>query len=241
MAKQPPSKRPVSRVDTTPEIDVAVPARVPRLQSRASWSEFGSFARGAERFSTRAHVPLVGDVDLASILLEMPVEYSLKGMFFARYVGEVWPAIESELLAPPPGGKYLAFESYPLTDYFRIFDRIARARFPGSTREAYRLLSRGEVEVFASSTFGKVTFSMLRDAEAALLRYPEVFAVVSKASVASAERVGDGCVAIRFARFVGATEHILGVLEGLAMSFDATPSIDVEIDELRRATFLVRW
>lgn len=195
--------------------------------------------RRAERFSTRADMPLAGDVDLPAILSDVPPGHSLKGMFFARFVGEVWPQVERELTLPPPGGKYHAFASYPLTDYLRIFDRIARARFPGSTREAYRLLARGEVEVFAATTLGKVTFSMLRDAEVALTRYPDMFGVLAKGPVVAAERVGPKRVAIRYDRLVGSTEYIVGLLEGLAMAFDVVPSLEVDVDADGRATFVV--
>jgi uncharacterized protein (TIGR02265 family) len=196
---------------------------------------------GAERFSTKADVPLVGDVDLARILVDIPADYSLKGMFFTRYVDEAWPFVEKELLEPPPNGKYHAFEAYPMSDYIRVFDRIARARFPGSTREAYRLLARGEVEVFAETTLGKVTFSMLRDPEVALVRYPELFGVLSKGPEVTAERIGPNCVAISFARHVGSTEHVIGLLEGLAMEFDVLPSVHVDIDDTRRAVFTLAW
>lgn len=201
----------------------------------------GTVVRGAERFSTSADAPLVGDIDLPAILSDVPPGHSVKGMFFARFVDEVWPAVEQELTLPPRGGKYLGFESYPLSDYLRVFDRIARARFPGSTREAYRLLARGEVEVFAATTFGKVTFSMLREAEVALLRYPELFGVLAKGPVVTAERVGPQRVAVTYERLVGSTEYIVGVLEGLAMELDVVPSLDVDVDATRRAVFTVRW
>jgi uncharacterized protein (TIGR02265 family) len=191
--------------------------------------------------------------------VDVPPEYSLKGMFFARYVSmlagatpqsgapsasvvdEAWSTVQKELVEPPPNGKYHAFEAYPMSDYIRVFDRIARARFPGSTREAYRLLARGEVEVYAATTLGKVTFSMLRDAEVALVRYPELFGVLSKGPVVSAERAGPHRVRVTFDRFAGSTEHMVGVLEGLAMEFDVMPSLDVEVEESRRAVFTVRW
>lgn len=162
-------------------------------------------------------------------------------MFFARFVEEALPLVENELVLPPPNGKYHAFESYPLCDYIRLFDRIALARFPGSTREAYRLLARGEPEVFAATTLGKVTFSMLRDPEVALIRYPELFGVLSKGPVVHAERSGPGCVTVTFEQLVGSTEYVVGVLEGLAMTFDVMPSVDVDVDAKRRGVITVRW
>lgn len=180
-------------------------------------------------------------MDFARLIADVPRHYSLKGMFFTRHVDETWKHVESELELPPKNGKYHAFESYPIADYYRIYDRIARARFPGSTREAYRLLARGEVDVFAESTLGKVTFSMIRDPESALKRYPEVINMLSKGPSVSAEHLGPKKVAIRVERFYGPIEQIIGILEGLTMAFDETPSLDVEVDQTARATFVVRW
>lgn len=212
------------------------------------------------------------------MLTTVPTDFTMKGMFFTRYVGallsdevsegagvpvgggarkqpsksgasvggrtkdDAWANVAKELAQPPPNGKYHAFESYPMSDYLRIFDRVARARFPGSTREAYRLLARGEVDVFADSTFGKVTFSMIRDPEVALLRYPEVFGVLLNGPVVvTAERAGPKRVAVTFQRYFGSIELLVGILEGLTMAFDVTPSLDVEIAEDRRTTMTVRW
>ena len=129
-----------------------------------------------ERFTTVADVALQGDVNLAATVATIPAEFMTKGMFFNRYVaalGAEWEDLAPALGEPAKHGRYHAFEHYPMRDYIRVFDRIARARFPGSTREAFRLLARGEVEVFAESTLGKVAFSLLRDPGATLLRYPD--------------------------------------------------------------------
>lgn len=162
-------------------------------------------------------------------------------MFFVRYIDEAWANVQSELVAPPANGKYHAFEAYPLADYIRIADKIARARFPGSTREAYRLLARGEVEVFAESTLGKVTFSMMRDPEVALLRYPELMQMLSRGPTMHASRVAPKRVAIMVERFTGSAELTVGTLEGLAMSFDVVPALDIDIANDRRAVFTVSW
>ncbi len=193
------------------------------------------------RFSTRAGVALAGDVDFASFLDGIPPGHSVKGMFFARFAEEALPLVASELALPPPGGRYLAFESYPLGDYVRVFDRIARARFPGSAREAYRLLARGEIEVFAASTLGKVTFSMLKDAEVALMRYPELLNMVAKGPSVTAERLARGHVQLTVQELVWSPEYVLGLLEGLSMAFDVLPSVDVLVEPTRRAVFTVRW
>lgn len=197
-----------------------------------------------ERFVTVADVPLQGDVDLDETLANIPESFTTKGMFFTRYVaalGAEWEALVPSLSEPAKHGRYHAFENYPLRDYVRVFDRVARARFPGSTREAFRLLARGEVEVFAESTLGKVTFALLRDPGATLLRFPDLFRMVTRASEVSSHRLGDRRVVVTYPRYHGASEQALGLCEGLVQSFDEEPRIEVTHDSDRRLAFDITW
>lgn len=189
-------------------------------------------------------VALQGDVDLEKTLANIPEDFSTKGMFFNRYVaalGAEWEELLPSLTAPAKHGRYHAFESYPLRDYVRVFERVARARFPGSTREAFRLLARGEVEVFTSSTLGKVTFALLREPGATLMRFPDLWRMVTRASDPSARRAGPRNVIVTFARYHGSYEQALGVVEGLVQSFEESPRIDVTIDDDRRVVFDTTW
>ena len=197
-----------------------------------------------ERFTTVPTVALQGDVDLATTLANIPADFSTRGMFFTRYVaalGTEWEELLPTLSAPARHGRYHAFESYPLRDYVRVFDRVARARFPGSTREAFRLLARGEIEVFSESTLGKVTFALLRDPGATLLRFPDIFRTVARASECTAERLGDRRVAVVFPRYHGAAEQALGLVEGLVQTYDEEPTVDVTIEPDRRIVLEVNW
>lgn len=188
---------------------------------------------------------LSGDVDLKAVIAKVPAGMTVKGMFCTRYVnaiGEDWEEIEDELTAPPKHGRYTSFDDYPMVDYLRLLDRAARNRFPRqSTREAYRLLGRGDVEVFAESTLGKVTFSMIKEPGAALSRYPEIMRVLSRGmTTAEAHPAGTRAVKITFSRFVGPVEQTLGTLEGLVISYDSKPRTDV-ILEGERAELTVSW
>ncbi len=185
------------------------------------------------RFVTSSSVRLEGDVDLEATVAAIPEHFRTKGMFFARYVaalGEEWEVLLPSLLEPAKHGRYHAFEGYPMRDYLRVFDRVARARFPGSTREAFRLLARGEVEVFAASTLGKVTFSLLREPGATLLRYPELLKVMVRGGVeVAAERLGARRIAVRHPQFRGSIEQGIGVVEGLVQTFDEEPRVEVTL------------
>ena len=197
-----------------------------------------------ERFATGSGVPLFGDVDLEATLANIPPDFTLKGMFFTRYVaamGADWEELLPTLMAPAKHGRYHAFESYPMRDYLRVFDRVARARFPGSTREAFRLLARGEVEVFAESTLGKVTFSLLREPGAALLRYPDIFKMLVRGPNLTAQRLGERRIAVTHPRYHCATAQGVGLVEGLVQTFDEEPRVDVTVGPDRRVTLDVSW
>ena len=197
-----------------------------------------------ERYEVGETEALQGDVDLAATIARIPEHFSMRGMFFSRYVaalGAEWEELLPTLEEPAKHGKYHAFESYPMRDYLRLFGAVAKARFPGSTREAFRLLARGEVEVFAGSTLGKVTFSLLRDPGAALVRYPEIFNAVIRGPQLSSERMGPRRVVISNKLHLAAIEQTLGVLEGLVQAFEETPRVAVSVDDDRSCTFDVAW
>lgn len=190
-------------------------------------------------------VPLAGDVDLGHALSIIPAHATIKGMFCARFVtaiDEPWEEISDELAAPPKDGRYTAFEDYPIADYVRLLDRAARNRFPrSSTREAYRLLGRGDVEVFADSTLGKVTFSLLKDPAAAVERYAEIVGVLSRETIAiQAKRSASG-VTLVYPRFIGVLEATIGHVEALVQTFDARPRTTVAIEDDGGATFDITW
>lgn len=197
-----------------------------------------------ERFTTVADVALQGDIDLGETLADIPADFTTKGMFFNRYVaalGAEWEELLPSLSEPAKHGRYHAFEGYPMRDYVRVFDRVARARFPGSAREAFRLLARGEVEVFAASTLGKVTFSLLSDPGGTLLRYPDIFKVIVKGPEVTAERRAPRRVTVTYPRYYGSIETGIGLLEGLVQSYDEQPSVDVAVGQNRRVVFDVTW
>jgi hypothetical protein len=65
--------------------------------------------------------------------------------------------------------------------------------------------------------------------------------MLSKGPNLRATKIGPKRIAIEAERHYGAPELTIGVLEGLAMTFDVMPSLDVEIDLKRRGTFIVYW
>ncbi|MCA9584143.1 MAG: DUF2378 family protein [Myxococcales bacterium] len=197
----------------------------------------------ARHISVRCREPLRGDVAIAQVLAEIPDDHALKGMFFRRYVDALGAELDvllPTLDAPPRLGRYMPFSTYPLADYLRLFDRVARSRYAGfGVREAYRMLARSEVEVFVASTLGRVTFSLLQDPAAALLKYPESFGVLAFGPKVRAERAGEG-VCVVFEPYRGALEYAIGVLEGLVLAFDQEPALEIEHGDAR-TELLVTW
>lgn len=196
------------------------------------------------RLSLQVDVPLAGDVDFERVLSEIPSTFEAKGMFFSRYVNALegaWEDLSRTLDAPARHGRYHAFESYPMRDWLRLFDRVARDRFPGSTREAYRLMARGEVEVFSESTLGRVAFSLAKDPTSILLRFPDLLQAVTNGLSCRTERVDDRRVVVRYERLIGSTEQAIGLVEGLVLAFEEKPAIEVTFADDGSASFDVTW
>jgi len=190
------------------------------------------------------HVPLDGPVDLERVIRDVPPEYTMKGMFFERQraaLGAGFATMKASL-SRPPARAYAAFEPYPTSDYCRLIAKVAEERFgKASTREGIRLLGRGEVEVFAATTLGRVTFAMLREPGAALLRYPDVTGVLVQGPKIRARRTGERGVHVYYTRYRGIAEYVVGVLEGLVSAFDEEPVITVKLEPGGAYTLDVAW
>ena len=195
-------------------------------------------------FMTRSRDAIVGEVDLERTLRAMPASYTNRGMFFERQrtaLGSGWPRLRAALSSPPER-TYAAFESYPMSDYFTLLVHVAQDRFgKAGSREGVRLLARGEVEVFAASTLGKVTLAMLRDPAVALLRYPDVAAMLVRGPTILAKRADPRTVTMTFMLHHGMTEYTLGVLEGIVLAFDEEPTVQVSSRPNGDLTFVVSW
>ena len=86
-----------------------------------------------------------------------------------------------------------------------------------------------------------MTFALLRDPGVTLMRFPDMFRMVTRASEASAQRLGDRRVVVTFPRYHGAMEQALGIVEGLVQTFDEEPTVDVTVEPDRRTVFDVTW
>lgn len=190
------------------------------------------------------------------MIREVPIDYWMRGMFFGPLVAQLGPAYRSlspHLLDPPRMGLYLPMSSYPTRDFLRLFDACARRLHPSlPAREAYRRRARREVEVFAATALGRVSFSLVADPASALLKFPEAFGVLTQGPLARAVERGRGArssaadrgkreVEIQLSQYFGSVEYPVGALEALVMAFGREPRIAVERSAPGEVSISVSW
>jgi uncharacterized protein (TIGR02265 family) len=177
----------------------------------------------------RYREPLRGDLDLEGLLRLVPPNHLIKGAFIgsnAAIAAPDWAALEDRLIAPPRGGKYLAFSDYPLTDYLRVTDAAARRKFPKiATREAHRLLSRNTFDVFAQTTLGRVTMTMITTPAGAFLKYQDIYnKMVTGSRVVVTPKTATS-IDFEFIDYFSTQEAIYGVLEGVVLAYRLVPRV----------------
>ena len=175
----------------------------------------------------------------------MPTGHTIKGAFVASnaaIVASDWAKIENLLDAPPRNAKYLAFSDYPLTDFLRVSDAAARKKYPRvATREAHRLLARNTFEVFAQTTLGKVTLTLVSGPASLLSKYEEIFNRMVTGPRVAVKAVDARAVEIEYVGYYSTREAIFGVLEGAVIACHFEPTVTVEALEAGRFRAHVSW
>ena len=197
------------------------------------------------RFTTDLDVPLLGELDAAARFRKYPAGYTLKGLFFPRYVArlkEDWDAVRASLVTPPRFGRYMPFHNYPQVDFSRVAYAAALKSFPRTPpREAVRLAARSDFGVFGRSLVGGTVLGMLSDPGSLLLKLSDGFALMLEGGTVKTMRSGDG-VRLEFDQFWGWLDcYVIGILEGGVQHFGFTPTIEVELLGPSRAAYEVRW
>ena len=192
-----------------------------------------------------ALIPFRGDVDLERLVLAVPEGHTIKGTFVASNAAIIagdWERVAPSLTAPPRGGKYLVFSDYPLTDFLRVSDAAARKKFPGvATRESHRLLARSTFEVFAGTTLGKVTLSLVSGPASLLQKYGEMFNRMLNGPRLAFTRVDDTTAILEYTAYYSTREAIFGVIEGAVMACHFDPTVKVENKGDGRYVATVTW
>jgi uncharacterized protein (TIGR02265 family) len=179
----------------------------------------------------RPSIPFVGELDGLAIARAMPPAHRLRGLFFARCVGDLAPD-ELSVITPllrEPIAKYVPFDDYPLHDYTVIFDRAARKVHPrADAREAWRLYAREEIFAFAATMLGQVTLSLISDPTAAFMKLPSVFGGLTSGPGVTSEKLSERAVRVELTSIAAPIEYCIGVFEGVVMSFKRHPRLEVE-------------
>ena len=196
-------------------------------------------------FDASSRDPLFGDLDIDKLVRAVPPGHTIKGAFVAKnaeILAASWAKLEPSLVSPPRGGKYLAFSDYPLVDYLRVTDKAARKKFPGASgREAHRLLSRDTFDVFAGTTLGRVTTSLLSGPASALTKYPELYNRLVHGSRVEVVILEPRVAEADFSGYYSTTEAIYGVLEGIVLACGGDPTVTVQAKEAGHFVARVTW
>jgi uncharacterized protein (TIGR02265 family) len=192
-------------------------------------------------------VSLVGQVDAEARVAAIAPSVTTKGMYLAdlvsrlepRQIEEIWPFLQ----AAPRHGKYQPFLDYPFADALRWLHAVARCRHPRATLlEGLRLLGRDTVKVFLASRAGQVVRSMTLGPREALLRMPAMWKVTDPMHSVVVSEPHSGEVRFEVRGFPGWIDcGLIGTLEQVVLSRDATPEIDVVLLGPEHGEFSVRF
>jgi uncharacterized protein (TIGR02265 family) len=190
-------------------------------------------------------IPFRGEVDIERLIAKVPPGFAIKGAFVgsnAAIVADEWPQLEKALALPPRNGKYLAFSDYPLTDFLRVTHAAARKKYPGiPSSEAHRLLSRSTFDVFAQTTLGRVTLTLVSGPASLLSKYEEIFNRMVKGPRVKATVTGEQSIDMLFTQYYSTREAIFGVLEGAVIACHFEPTVRVESQGEGTFRAVVTW
>jgi uncharacterized protein (TIGR02265 family) len=185
-----------------------------------------------------------GGLDVEERFAKTPRDYTIRGMFFAslvRDVGDDWPVIAKELLAPPDDGQYATLGDYPQIDHARLAVAAARKRHPDvSLREGLRRIERGAASAFAQSTIGHVV-GMFAEPLTLFRVLPDLHHHMQRGGTMRYVTRGTGArIELReFAPWLDCS--MLGAIEGVVVLFGKRPFIEITLHSNHDADFDIDW
>lgn len=178
---------------------------------------------------------LTGDIDIEAMIRLVPPKHLIKGAFLAKYAAAAGPELDklqTTLVAPPRGGRYLPFTDYPFVDYLRLSDVAARRKYKhASPREAHRLLARSVYQTFSETTLGKVVGTFATGPAPVMLKYEDVYNRMLVGARVTVRQRGDHHVEAEFINYYSTVEAIVGVFEGMVLAHHGTPCIAVTVGD----------
>lgn len=191
--------------------------------------------------------PLSGKVDAEARVASVSSSVTTKGMYLAdlvsrlppHHVEEIWPKLQT----PPRHRKYQPFFDYSFADALRWLHAVARHKHPKKNLlEGLRCLGQDTVKVFIASQAGQVVRSMTLGPREALLRMPALWKVTDPKHAVSATEIDASEVRFEVRGFPGWIDcGLIGTLEQVVISRNATPEIDVVLFGPEHGEFNVRF
>lgn len=178
---------------------------------------------------------LSGDIDIEALIRAVPPKHLIKGAFLAKNASHAGPELEKlqpKLVAPPRGGRYLPFTDYPFVDYLRVTDAAARRKYRTvGGREAHRLLARSVYQTFSETTLGKVVGTLATGPASVMLKYEEVYNRMLVGARVTMRQRADRHIEAEFINYYSTLEAIVGVFEGMVLTFQGSPQVAVTVGE----------
>lgn len=195
-------------------------------------------------FDLELETPVSGDLDLDEFIAGVPEGVFVRGMFISRahmMLGPHFERLRPALRSPPRGG-FTSFTAYPIQDFHRVVIEAARLHYPGvSDAQRVRLFARNDMEVFASSTLGRVMMSVVSSPGDLLQRYEDVYAKMAPGPWGiSAQRIDARAVRVVVAQLAGVWSYIVGQCEGVVTSLGERPRVRGST-EGRHLDFTIEW
>ena len=183
--------------------------------------------------SLRPEASLGGTLDVEALAARIPTSYTVKGLFFSRFVERLGAAdyakLEPRLAAAARGGRYLPFKDYLQADYTRVVAAAAAKQFPSlPLPEAVRRIAREDFSTFGASMFGKIVLSVIGDARSTLHRAPEAYHRIAPGPRVSVEDIDARITRLTFVGHRGSLEYTLGQLEGIVLAYQRIPTVIVQ-------------
>lgn len=185
-----------------------------------------------------------GDLDLDAFIDAAPDDVFVRGMFISRahvLLGQRYDRIRPRLVDPPRSG-FTSFTAYPIKDFHRVVIEAARLSHPTvSDAQRIRLFARQDIEVYASSTLGRVTMSVVSSPGDLIQRFEEVYARMAPGPWGmSAERLGPRKARVVVRKLAGVWTYIVGQCEGVCTSMGERPRVR-GFTEDRHLDFTIEW
>jgi uncharacterized protein (TIGR02265 family) len=197
------------------------------------------------KLTVMATAPLKEEFDLEKRIAAATAEDTLKGMFFQRIVDIATRSGVKTAQIPlrhrPANDRYLAFNDYPVADYFRWVHALGQALHPRvAPSEAMRRVGHADFAEFAASKIGRVTLAFSGNARSTLARSGLLYSMILKGPTVSSDETADG-VLIRYRNFRGPVEvYPIGTIESVCRFYETDYSIDISVHGPQDADYFVR-